>query len=152
MNVERIDEIIDSYGADRVSTLAILQDLQVEYNYLPREALEQTATRLDMPLGEVYRMATFFRAFSLEPRGEHTIKVCMGTACHVRGSGQILERFEKELQIKAGETTPDAKFSLEVVMCLGACALGPVIVVDEETVGEMTADKARQIVAKIKNA
>jgi NADH-quinone oxidoreductase subunit E len=150
MNLQRVDEIIDSYNADRMSTLAILQDLQSELKYLPREALEQTATRLDMPLGEVYRMATFFRAFSLEPKGEHTIKVCLGTACHVRGAVQVLEQMERDLHIKAGETTPDGKFSLEVVMCLGACALGPVVVVDEETHGEMSPDKARQLLVNMK--
>jgi NADH:ubiquinone oxidoreductase subunit E len=146
MNLQRLDEIIDSYDADRVATLAILQDLQTEYKYLPREALVQTADRLQIPLGEVYRMATFFRAFSLEPRGDYTIKVCLGTACHVRGAVQILEQLQRDLHIKAGETTPDGKFSLEVVMCLGACALGPVVVVNEDTHGDMSADKARQLV------
>jgi NADH:ubiquinone oxidoreductase subunit E len=146
MNLQRVDEIIDTYDADRVATLAILQDLQAEYRYLPREALVQTADRLQIPLGEVYRMATFFRAFSLEPRGDYTIKVCLGTACHVRGAVQILEQLQRDLHIKAGETTPDGKFSLEVVMCLGACALGPVVLVNEDTHGEMSADKARRLV------
>jgi NADH:ubiquinone oxidoreductase subunit E len=91
-------------------------------------------------------MATFFRAFSLEPKGEYTIKVCMGTACHVRGSVQVLEQFQRDLGIEAGETTPDGKFSLEAVMCLGACAQGPVVLVNEETHGEMTPDKARGLV------
>jgi NADH:ubiquinone oxidoreductase subunit E len=150
MNLQRVDEIIDSYDADRVATLAILQDLQAEYKYLPREALVETADRLRIPLGEVYRMATFFRAFSLEPRGEYTIKVCLGTACHVRGAVQILEQFQRDLHIKAGETTPDGKFSLEVVMCLGACALGPVVLVNEDTHGEMSADKARRLVEDLK--
>mgnify|MGYP001820443466 CR=1 FL=1 len=146
MNLQKVNEIIDSYEADRTATLAILQDLQAEYSYLPREALEQTADRLAVPLGEVYRMATFFRAFSLEPKGEYTIKVCMGTACHVRGSVQVLEQFQRELGIQAGETTPDGKFSLEAVMCLGACAQGPVVLVNEETHGEMTPDRAHGLV------
>jgi NADH:ubiquinone oxidoreductase subunit E len=150
LSLQRVNEIIDSYDADRVSTLAILQDLQAEYNYLPREALVQTADRLHVPLGEIYRMATFFRAFSLEPRGEHTIKVCLGTACHVRGAPLVLEQMERDLKIKAGETTPDGKFSLEVVMCVGACALGPVVLVDEDTHGEMTPEKARQLVARMR--
>lgn len=149
MNLQKVDEIIDNYGADRSSTLAILQDVQAEYKYLPQEALVQTAERLDVPLGEVYRMATFFRAFSLQPRGEHIVKVCLGTACHVRGGVQVLEQLQRDLHIKAGETTPDGKFSLEVVMCLGACALGPVAMVDEETHGEMTADKARRLLEKM---
>jgi NADH:ubiquinone oxidoreductase subunit E len=150
LSLQRVNEIIDSYDADRVSTLAILQDLQAEYKYLPREALVQTADRLHVPLGEIYRMATFFRAFSLEPRGEHTVKVCLGTACHVRGAPLVLEQMERDLQIKAGETTPDGKFSLEVVMCVGACALGPVVLVDEDTHGEMTPEKARQLVARMR--
>ena len=150
MNTQRVDEIIDSYGADRVATLAILQDLQAEFKYLPREALIQTADRLAVPLGEVYRMATFFRAFSLEPKGEFTIKVCMGTACHVRNSVQILEQLQRDLEMNAGETTPDGKFSLEMVMCLGACALGPIVVVNDEIHGEMSPDKVRQLTAKLK--
>jgi NADH-quinone oxidoreductase subunit E len=151
MNVQRVDEIIDSYQADRTCTLAILQDVQAEYKYLPREAIVQTAVRLGVTLGEVYRMATFFRAFSLEPKGEYTIKVCMGTACHVRGAVQILEQFERDLGIKAGETSRDQKFSLEVVMCLGACALGPVVVVNEDTHGEMSPDKAHALVAQLRD-
>lgn len=150
MNLQRVNEIIDGYDADRVATLAILQDLQAEYKYLPREALVQTADRLSMPLSEVYRMATFFRAFSLEPKGEFTIKVCLGTACHVRGSVQIMEQFERDLEMKAGETTPDGRFSLEGVMCLGACALGPVVVVNDEIHGEMSPDKARQLALRLK--
>ena len=150
-SLPRVNEIIDDYEADRTATLAILQDLQTEYNYLPREALVQTADRLDVPLGEVYRMATFFRAFSLEPKGEYTIKVCMGTACHVRGSVQVLEQFERDLAIKAGDTTSDGKFSLEAVMCLGACALGPVVLVNEETHGEMTADKAHALIKDMRD-
>lgn len=150
LSLHRVNEIIDDYDADRTSTLAILQDLQSEYNYLPREALIQTADRLHVPLGEIYRMATFFRAFSLEPRGEHTIKVCLGTACHVRGAPLVLEQMERDLGIKAGETTSDGKFSLEVVMCVGACALGPVVLVDEDTHGEMTPEKVRQLVGKMK--
>jgi NADH-quinone oxidoreductase subunit E len=151
MNLQRVNEIIDNYDADRVATLAILQDLQAEYNYLPREALLHTADRLHVSLGEVYRMATFFRAFSLVPRGEYTVKVCLGTACHVRGAVQILEQFERDLEIKAGETTSDGKFSLEVVMCLGACALGPVVLVNDETHGEMSPDKAKKLVGALKD-
>jgi NADH-quinone oxidoreductase subunit E len=151
MNVERVDEIIDNYQADRTCTLAILQDVQAEYKYLPREAIIQTAQRLGVTLGEVYRMATFFRAFSLEPKGEYTIRVCMGTACHVRGAIQILEQFQRDLGIMAGETSRDRKFSLEVVMCLGACALGPVVVVNEETHGDMSPDKAHALVAQLRD-
>ena len=149
MSPDRVNEIIDQYGMDRTNTLAILQDIQREYNYLPREALELVARRLKMPLGQVYGMATFFKAFSLQPKGKHVCKVCMGTACHVRGSPRILESLERELGIQAGETTPDGQFTLESVRCLGACALAPIVVIDEEPYGSMTPDKAIRLINKL---
>jgi len=147
--LERVNQIIDCYQADRTNALAILQDIQREYNYLPRETLELAAQRLEVPVGEVYRLATFFKAFSLQPKGEFMCKVCLGTACHVRGGPRILEALERELGIKAGRTTADGKFSLEVVRCLGACALGPVVVVNEEPHAYMTADKAAGLIAQL---
>jgi NADH-quinone oxidoreductase subunit E len=149
VELERIDEIINCYGAERMNALAILQDIQREYNFLPREALEQTAQRLGLPEGEIYRLATFFTSFTLSPKGEYVCKVCMGTACHVMGGPRILESLERELGVKAGETTSDGKFSLEAVRCLGACALGPVVVVNEEPHGYMTPDKAVKLIKKI---
>jgi len=149
MNLNRINEIIDRYGADRTASLAVLQDIQREYNYLPREALELTAQRLGISNGEVFRLATFFTAFSLQPKGKYVCKVCMGTACHVLGGPRILETLERELGIKAGETTPDGRFSLEAVRCLGACALGPVVVVNEEPHGHLTPDKAVRLIARL---
>lgn len=149
VELERVNEIIDYYGAERRHALAILQDIQREYNYLPRESLERTAERLDVPQGEIYRMATFFTSFSLQPKGEYVCKVCMGTACHVLGGPRILESLERELGIKAGETTPDEKFSLEAVRCLGACALGPIIVVNEEPHGHTTPDRAAKLIRRI---
>ena len=151
MNVERVHEIIDRYGADSMASLAVLQDIQREYNYLPREALELAAERLGMPLSEIYRMATFFRAFSLQPKGEYICTVCLGTACHVRGGPRILDALERELNIKAGNTTADGKFSLEAVRCVGACALGPVLLVNEEPNGYMSPDKATKLVAQMAN-
>ncbi len=149
MSVERVHEIIDAYDADRTASLAVLQDIQREYNYLPREALELTAERLGMPLGEVYSMATFFKAFSLKPKGEYICKVCLGTACHVRGGPLVLDTLERELKLKAGDTTADGKFSLEAVRCVGACALGPIILVNENPHGYMTADKATKLIARM---
>ncbi|HDQ72050.1 MAG TPA: NAD(P)H-dependent oxidoreductase subunit E [Chloroflexi bacterium] len=149
VELERIDEIIDSYDADRTNALAILQDIQKAYNYLPRPTLERTAERIGVSVGEVYRLATFFKAFSLQPQGEHMLRVCLGTACHVIGGVRILEHLERELGIKAGETTPDGKFSLQAVRCLGACALAPVMVVDEHVHGKVTNDKASKIVAAL---
>jgi NADH-quinone oxidoreductase subunit E len=116
----------------------ILQDIQAETGYLPKEVLEETARGLDIPLSRVYSVATFFKAFSLRPRGRYLINVCMGTACHVRGAAKVVEQLEKVLGIKRGETTPDLKFTLETVNCLGACALGPMVVVGEDYHGEMT--------------
>jgi NADH-quinone oxidoreductase subunit E len=150
MNAQRVIEIIDGYGADRTASLAILQDIQREYNFLPREALELTAKRLNMPVGHVYQMATFFKAFSLHPKGEHICKVCLGTACHVKGGALILEILEKELKIKAGRTTPDGTFSLESVRCMGACALAPIVVVDDQPHGQMTTDAAVKLVNEAK--
>lgn len=149
MNANRVGEIIDQYGADRTASLAVLQDIQREYNYLPREALDLVAERLGMYLSEVYRMATFFKAFSLQPKGEYVCKVCLGTACHVRGGPRILETLERELGIRVGETTADGRFSLEAVRCVGACALGPILLVNEEPNGHMTSDKAIRLVAEL---
>ena len=144
-----VDEILDRYPAERTASLAVLQDIQREYNYLPREALELAAERLDMPLSEVYRMATFFKAFSLQPKGEHVCKVCLGTACHVRGGPRIMDTLERELGLKAGDTTPDGKFSLEAVRCVGACALGPIVLVNEEPHGHMSSDKATELISRL---
>jgi NADH-quinone oxidoreductase subunit E len=150
MNLDRVDEIIGVYGAEQTNSLAILQDIQREYNYLPRDALELTAQRLDIPAGEIYRLATFFKAFSLQPRGEHMFKVCLGTACHVGGGPRILEQMERDLGIKAGNTTPDGKFSLEAVRCVGACALGPVVVLDDQIHGYMAGDKASKLISSLR--
>lgn len=149
VDVERIDEIVDRYGAKRMYALAILQDIQREYDFLPREALEQTAERLGMPESEVYRMATFFKSFTLQPKGEYVCRVCLGTACHVLGGPRILESLERELGIKAGETTADGRFSLEAVRCLGACALGPVVVVNEVPYGHTTPDRAVKLIRRV---
>ncbi|NLE45773.1 MAG: NAD(P)H-dependent oxidoreductase subunit E [Chloroflexi bacterium] len=149
MNFDRVDEIIDRYGADQANSLAVLQDIQREYNYLPREALVHAAGRLGMTTGEIYRLATFFSSFSLQPKGRFVCKVCLGTACHVLGGPRIVETLERELGIKPGETTADGKFSLEAVRCLGACALGPVVVVNEEPHAYMTPDKATRLIQRL---
>jgi len=149
VELEHVSDIIDRHGAEKMHMLAILQDIQREFSYLPRPALEWTAEQMDMSLGEIYRLATFFKAFRLEPRGEHVLKVCLGTACHVIGGKRILEHLERELGIEAGHTTPDGKFSLEGVRCLGACALAPVMVVDERVYGKVTSARASKIIASL---
>lgn len=144
-----VKEILDRYPADRTSSLAVLEDIQAEYKYLPREALEEVAQRLGMPLSEVYQIATFFKAFSLKPKGDYVIKVCLGTACHVGGGARILDQLERDLGIKAGDTTPDGRFSLEAVRCVGACALSPIVLVNEEPHSKMTPATASELIAKM---
>jgi NADH:ubiquinone oxidoreductase subunit E len=125
-----IRSILEKHDFQKKALIPILQDIQTVYNYLPELALRIVAHSLEIPLIDVVGVAMFYRAFSLKPRGKHQVTVCMGTACHVRGGPKILEEFERRLDIKAGDTTPDKKFTLETVNCLGCCAIGPVVVVD----------------------
>jgi NADH-quinone oxidoreductase subunit E len=144
MNAE-IDVILDEYRRDPSQLVSILQDIQAEYNWLPKEVLIKVSADLGVALSRVYSVATYFRAFSLIPRGRHTVTVCMGTACHVRGSPRILDRAGELLGIKPGGITSDLKFSLETVNCLGCCALGPVIVVDGEAHGKLALAKVGEV-------
>ena len=144
----QIQAIIDRHQGLKKNLIAILLDIQAERKYLPPEALCEVAAALDMPLIEVIGVATFYRAFSLTPRGEHTCLICLGTACHVRGGPRILEEFERRLDITAGHTTKDNQFTLETVACLGCCAIGPVIVVDGEYHGHATIRKVGKILEK----
>lgn len=146
---QRIDNIVDRYGANKQFSLAVLQDTQKAYNYLPREALERIAERLDLSRGQVYRLATFFAAFSLQPKGDYVVKVCLGTACHVHGGPRILEQMERDLDIKAGQTTADGRFSVEAVRCVGACALAPVVLVNERPHGQMSGAKASKLIGTL---
>lgn len=127
-----LDEIIEEYSEDAGPLIPVLQDINQRYNYLPELALRYVSERLEVPLAQVYNVATFYTAFSLTPRGKHLIKVCQGTACHVRGGAAVLDELKRSLGIEAGETTKDLNFTLETVNCLGACALGPVVVIDDE--------------------
>jgi len=133
--------ILQRYPADRRSLVMVLQDVQAAFHYLPREALLTVADHLQVPRSHVYHVATFYKHFSLTPRGAHTCTVCMGTACHVRGAGQLVEHLERRTGVKAGDTTPDGQLTVETVNCVGACALGPVVIVDGEYVGSATARK-----------
>jgi NADH-quinone oxidoreductase subunit E len=135
---EKVKQVLQKYQHDGSLLVDILQDIQAEIGYLPKEVLKETSKGLDVPMSRVYSVATFFKAFSLQPRGRHLINVCMGTACHVRGAVKVLEKIEQELGIKTGETTTDLKFTLETVNCVGACALGPMVIVGEDYHGEMT--------------
>ncbi len=130
------------------SLIAILQDIQAEYNYLPKGALKKVAEGIDIPFSRVYSAATFFKAFSLKPRGKHLITVCLGTACHVRGGPKIVEQIGRILGVGPGDTTKDQKFTLETVNCLGCCAIGPIMVVDGKYFGEVTPAKIDSILKK----
>jgi NADH-quinone oxidoreductase subunit E len=138
VELEQVNEILDRYEVRRGLLVPILQDIQAVFNYLPRPALEVVAKRRHVPISQVYSVANFYAAFSLVPRGKNIVNVCMGTACHVRGSGQVLEEFERRLKIKAGETSSDMMWTLLTVNCLGACALGPVVVFNDNYRGHMT--------------
>jgi len=131
-------EVLQKHQHDKSLLVDILQDIQAEVGYLPKEALQETSRGLGVPLSRVYSVATFFKAFSLTPRGRHLINVCMGTACHVRGAVKVLEKIEQELRVKRGQTTKDLKFTLETVNCVGACALGPMVIIGEDYHGEIT--------------
>ncbi len=131
-DIDMVDGLLEKHGRDKESLIPVMQAINEEYRYLPKNILKYVSQELDVPFSQVYHVATFYTSFSLEPRGKHTIKVCMGTACHVRGSPRVLDEIERKLKIKPGETTDDGLFSLEAVNCLGACALGPVVVVDDE--------------------
>lgn len=145
---ENVDRILDSYQRHQGMLVSILQDVQTEFNYLPGEALVRVGDGLGVPLSQVYSVATFYKAFSLKPRGRHSVHVCVGTACHVRGAVRVLDRLEQDLCICAGETTSDMKFTLERVNCVGACALGPVVVIDGEYAGQMTQEKVKPLLEK----
>ena len=149
MATQEVNRILKRYGSDPTDIIAILQDVQQTYRYLPKDVMETLATKLDIPLSRVYHLATFFRAFSLEPRGKHEMHVCMGTACHVRGAPRILEALERGLKVKAGETTKDMQVTLETVNCVGACALGPVVVVDGESKGKLNPQRAERLLKQI---
>jgi NADH-quinone oxidoreductase subunit E len=144
---DKVDAIIEKYKRDKGFLVSILQDIQAEYNYLPKEALFDVSDSLGIPVSQVYGVATFYRAFSLILRGRHLIQVCLGTACHVRGAPKVLEAIERKLKIKAGETTADKEYTLTTVNCLGACALGPVVVIDQEYHGQMNQSKSDKLFA-----
>jgi NADH-quinone oxidoreductase subunit E len=150
MNLEKVSEILTKYQADKSSLIAILQDIQEEYSYLPKDVLIKVSKELNVPLSRVLSLATFFRAFSLKPKGKHSVHVCLGTACHVRGAQRVLEKLERELGIKSGETSEDYEFSLDAVRCLGCCGLAPVVQVGEEVHGKITPAKVAGVIKKYK--
>ncbi len=146
--MKKVENILHKYGHQTSRIIQILQDIQVEFNYLPKETLEYISQRLRMPMSKIYSIATFYAGFSLNPRGKHLCTVCVGTACHVRGAANVLDRIEERLGIKSGATTPDKLFTLETVNCLGACALAPIVVIDGEYHGQTTVNKVDVVIDK----
>jgi NADH-quinone oxidoreductase subunit E len=145
MDTERIERIIDNHHCEASALIQILLDIQNEMHWLPSEALELVSEKLQVPMSRITHTATFYKAFSLVPKGRHEISVCMGTACHVRGAPRVLEVIQNITGIQPGETDPDMKFSLDTVNCLGCCALGPVMEIDEEHLGKLVPDKAADL-------
>ena len=147
---EKVDSLIDSYTDKKEQLISLLQDIQAEFNYLPGDVLIKISQKLGIPLSQVFSVATFFRAFSLKPKGRHLVTICTGTACHVRGGQRLVDKVERDYGIKSGETTEDMKFTLETVNCLGCCALGPVVVVDGKYESQMNADKLDRVLRRCK--
>ena len=148
VDISRVDEIVEKYGLEQRGLIPSLLDIQKVYNYLPPDALHRVGERLKVPMIQIYQVASFYKAFSLEPRGKHIITVCLGTACHVRGAERLIDHVGQELNIQPGETTPDYQFTLEAVNCLGTCALGPVMVVDGKYYGNMIASKVERVLSR----
>ncbi len=146
MSLEHVASIVEKHRGQRGGLIAILQEIQARYGYLPADALRAVAERTGRPLVDVYGVATFYRSFSLRPRGKHLCSVCLGTACHVRGGPVVAEEFGRYLGVRPGQTTPDRGFTLETVNCLGACALGPIVVVDGHYFSNVSPVRVKEIV------
>jgi NADH:ubiquinone oxidoreductase subunit E len=147
---EKVREIVKEWGGREGFLIEMLQDVQTEYRYIPTEAIEEVAKAVGVPVGRVYHLATFFKRFSLNPRGEHVVSVCTGTACHVRGAPRIVDACTRDLGVKVGQTTGDGKFTLEIVRCLGCCGLAAVMTVNDDVHGHVTSTKIPRILKQYK--
>jgi len=145
MDIDRIDQIVDKHQGQASSLIQVLLEIQSENHWLPKDALERVSQKLDVPLSRIQHIVTFYKAFSLVPKGRHEVHICMGTACHVRGATRVLDTVQDLTGIKPGETDLDLKFSLETVNCIGCCALGPVMEIDGKTHGKMVPGKAGDV-------
>jgi NADH-quinone oxidoreductase subunit E len=145
---ETLQRIIDHYTNEQGTLIGLLQDIQENYGYLPEERLEEVSHALDVPLGRLFSLATFYHSFRLEPLGEHHVCVCVGTACHVRGAQAIIDTIERDLNVEAGTTSEDKSVTLDTVNCLGACALAPLMMVDNEPHGNMNQKKMKKLLKK----
>ena len=146
--MEKLNELLEGYAKERGSLIGLLQDMHEAFGYLPEEYLRKASKYLEIPLSRFYSLVTFYSTFRLEPIGKHHICACVGTACHVRGAPLIVDTIERELGIKAGETTADGEYTLDVVNCVGACALGPLVTVDGEFHGKMTQKTVKKLMKK----
>jgi NADH:ubiquinone oxidoreductase subunit E len=142
---DTLQHIIEKYKQEKGTLIGLLQDMQETFGYLPEDKLEEVSQKLDVPLSRLFSLATFYTSFRLEPMGKHHICVCVGTACHVRGAPIVVDTVERELQIESGGTTEDGEFTLDTVNCVGACALAPLITIDNEHYGKMTQNKMRKL-------
>jgi NADH-quinone oxidoreductase subunit E len=141
----KVESIIDSYKDKKEQLISLLQEIQSLFNYIPQETIVKISQKLEIPLSQVFSVATFFQSFSLKPRGRHTITVCLGTACHVKGGQRLVDKMDRDFNLKPGETTQDERFTLETANCLGCCALGPVVVIDGKYEGQVTPTKLEKI-------
>jgi NADH-quinone oxidoreductase subunit E len=148
MNLELIDEIMRDHNYEESGVIAMLQDIQKKERYLPQSELQILAERVGMPASRVYSLATFYRSFSLKPRGRHLVNVCLGTACHVKGGARIMDKLKRALETEPGDITKDGKFTIEPVRCVGCCGLAPVVVIDEDFYGEMEQRKIPRTLRK----
>jgi NADH-quinone oxidoreductase subunit E len=145
----KLDEILGHHAADPSSLIMVLQDIQREYSFLPPPALRRVSGTLGVPMAKIHAVATFYKAFSLVPKGRHTLRVCLGTACHIRGAKQLVDEVGRLVRIKPGETSDDRNFSLETVNCVGACAMAPVFIVDETYHGKARATRLARILKRV---
>ena len=143
--VAQIEEICDRYTDEKTPLMMILSDIQNEYGYIPLEVQELVSKKTGISVAEIYGVVTFYSFFSMIPKGEHPISICTGTACYVRGAEKVLEEFKKELNIKVGESTPDSKFSINCLRCVGACGLSPVVLVGDRVFGRVSPDGVKAI-------
>ena len=148
MNKERIDQIIDKHQGEASSLIQILLEIQSENHWLPKDAIERVSEKLQVPISRIRHIATFYKAFSLVPKGRHEVHVCLGTACHVRGAARVLDAVQDLTGIKPGETDLDLKFSLETVNCIGCCALGPVMEIEGKIYGKLTTAETADVLKR----
>ena len=148
MEKEIIDRILSNFPETRGNLIGILHEIQNEFRYLPEEELRYLSKKIHVPMTQIYSIANFYNRFSLTPKAENTISVCLGTACHVKGSGKILDELKHKLNIQEGENTEDMKFCLEVVRCIGACSLAPAVVVNEQTYRNVAIDQLDEILSR----